>query len=74
MGWKCEIPKTFPFYLIKENLCMIKINNKDELQFQVAKENLLYEEINAIPFVSSEDYFSVYIPSGPKVFKSIQSA
>ena len=66
MIWKLNIPKKYPFYILKENLCMIPINNLDELKSKTKYEDI-YIKGN---FLYSDNFFSLYEPSGPKIHKS----
>ena len=63
------MPKEFPFYFMKANLCMIQMLNENNFHLHKIKEDLQLEN----NYIVSQEYFSIYIPSGPTVLKSTQS-
>ena len=74
MIWKCKMPTKYPFYIIKENLCMIQIHNEDVFNLYKINEELQLEKTDFHHKIVSTNYFSIYIPSGPTILKADQSA
>ncbi len=65
--WKCFISElTYPFYVIKNNLGVIPINNKEDLDNRLKREGCVFNETH----ITNKEEFSIYMPSGPRILKS----
>ena len=40
MVYQCEMPNIYPFYIIKDNLCIIPVHNIEQLNAYVNKEGM----------------------------------
>lgn len=68
MLYKCEVSYTFPFFLIKENLCIIPIHSKEQLCSYIEREGMeiIYD------YIYSNNKFSIYNSKGPIYIDSSQ--
>ena len=61
MVYQCEMPNIYPFYIIKDNLCIIPVHNIEQLNAYVNKEGMEKTEKH----LYFNEYFSMYNSIGP---------
>ena len=56
--WNCKIINEFPFYIIKENLCILPIYSKQNLEDDIYTQGYSFDTQNSILY--GYDKFSIY--------------
>ena len=66
--WQCSTGSKYPFYVIKKNMAIIPIHDEGDLVERLTCEYIQYDSDKDILY--SDDFFSLYYPSGPSIKKS----